>query len=115
MGYENGFNIERKEVKVNDIFVVSYDVFGFESEIETYLFLSNESTKKSTTELREEYERIRTLQCEEHTVENDSYQISFEDWIKQQGLWCKKLVQFRVEPLEKGVSKDYDSYNIYGR
>lgn len=122
--YESGYvlGIERrtKMKKQNEsssvmnqaesLLVVSYDVHGYEREIETYLFNATQVSKEQTCSLRETYESLLSLDCENRDVFDEGTDISFEEWVKQQGIWCKKIRQYRVEPIEIGQSNQYNAY-----
>ena len=99
------------EKKVEDVLVVSYDIYGNEREIETYLFDKTKMDKKKASDLREEYES--TL-VEEYQDEQGNWQTvdkkPFELWVQTKGYYCKKVDQIRVEPVESGVNSGYNGY-----
>lgn len=103
------------EEKLNqdNVFAVSYDVYGYGNEIETYLFLSGELSSKQTCELREKFETAlnNALKTEIMNCGKCDYP-SFESWVRKQGYWCKKVPQFRVEPTKVGTSKDYCVFDL---
>lgn len=94
--------------------VVSYDVEGYEREIETYLFNPNEVDKKKACELRNEYENLLTIDCSNRDVHENGNERSFEEWVNDKGIMCLKVTQYRVEPLEAG-STEYDAYCMESR
>jgi len=93
------------------VFAVSYDVYGYENEIETYLFSEQQVDKEKTCQLREDFEMIMTNQCNEET-DKEGVSLSFKEWVEEKGIWCEKISQYRVEPTEVGQSKDYSIISL---
>ena len=92
------------------LLVISYDVYGNDREIETYIFDSATMTKEKACQLRESYESLLTEDCEKRGVHDEGFMHSFEEWVFEQGIWCIKVNQYRVEPLEMGSAKEYNVY-----
>ena len=91
------------------ILVVSYDIYGDEREIETYLFESKSVTKETACALRQTYEALVNDDCKNDV---QVFEVSFEDWVFQQGIWCIKVTQYRVEPVERGINTEYNALCI---
>lgn len=102
-------------VVTNEVFVVSYDVYGYESDIQSFLFSTSQVDERKVALLRNEYEYEK--QCVENVcsdvfVESLSEVEPFEEWVMKKGIWCSKVVQIRVKPKKYGQHEDYDSMNL---
>lgn len=97
-------------VSPKEVFVVSYDVFGYQSDIESFLFLASQIDEREASQLRDEYEKeMADLICSVPFEEPIPETKPFETWLFEKGIWCSKVRQIRVQPMIEGHAKNYDS------